>query len=92
MLAYHPAMAAAVQFYEKVEDEALHLPHEDRSKLASRLLESLDDDDLSPEWKEELARRVEEIDNGTAKLIPHDEVIAKVRARLEEAKTQRQSA
>ena len=86
-------MATAVQFYEKVEDEALHLPREDRSKLASRLLESLDEDvELTPEWKAELDRRIQSIEDGTAKLIPHEEVMANVRARLGEAKKQRQSS
>lgn len=75
--------------YETLESEALHLSREDRSKLATRLIESLDDDDdldPGPEWNEEIQRRLEEIDNGTAKLIPHDEVMASIRQRLKAAK------
>ena len=69
--------------YEQVRDEALQLPLEDRSRLASRLLESLDDDDdVSPEWLEEIRRRVKEIKNGTAKMVPHDEVMSNVRERV----------
>lgn len=69
--------------YEKVKDDALHLPLEDRSRLASRLLESLDDeDDVSPEWKDEIDRRLQEIDEGTAVMVPHEEVMANVRASL----------
>ena len=69
--------------YEQVKDEALQLPLEDRSRLASRLLESLDDDDdVSPEWLEEIRRRVKEIKNGTAKMVPHDEVMSNVRERV----------
>ena len=69
--------------YEQVKDEALQLPLEDRSRLASRLLESLDDDDdVSPEWLEEIRRRVNEIKNGTAKMVPHDEVMSNVRERV----------
>ncbi len=69
--------------YEKVEDDALLLPIEDRSRLASRLLESLDDDDdISPEWKDEIRRRVREMKEGTAIMVPHDEVMANVRASL----------
>ena len=76
-------MIPATISYEKVKDDALHLPIEDRSRLASRLLESLDDDDdVSPEWKDELDRRIQEIDDGTAEMIPHAEVMAKVRASL----------
>ena len=69
--------------YEQVKDEALQLPLEDRSRLASRLLESLDDDDdVSPEWLEEIRRRVKEIKNGTAKMVPHAEVMSNVRERV----------
>lgn len=79
-------MAATGHPYEILEDKVLHLSREDRSKLASRLLESLDDDELSPEWRSELQRRVRDIDEGRTKLITHDEVIAKVKARLEEVR------
>jgi putative addiction module component (TIGR02574 family) len=76
-------MVPATISYEKVKDDALHLPLEDRSRLASRLLESLDDDDdVSPEWLEEIRRRVKEMKDGTAIMIPHDEVMANVRASL----------
>lgn len=69
--------------YEQVKDEALQLPLEDRSRLASRLLESIDDDDdVSPEWLEEIRRRVNEIKNGTAKMVPHAEVMSNVRERV----------
>lgn len=77
------AMVTRVVSYEKVKDDALHLPIEDRSRLASRLLESLDDDDdISPEWKDELDRRLQEIDEGKAVMIPHAEVMANVRESL----------
>ena len=76
--------------YEKVKDDALHLPLEDRSRLASRLLESLDDDDdVSPEWKDEIHRRVQEMKDGTAVMIPHDEVMANVRASLAKIRDER---
>ncbi len=76
-------MVKSANSYEKVKDDALQLPLEDRSRLASRLLESLDDDaEVSPEWLEEIRRRVKEVKDGTAKMVPHDEVMANVRARL----------
>lgn len=76
-------MVASNGFYEKVKDEALHLPLEDRSRLASRLLESLDDgDDVSPEWKDELDRRLQEIGEGKTVMIPHADVMVSVRASL----------
>ena len=58
--------------YAHLEGEVLHLPREERSKLASKLLESLDDDDFqpTPEWKDELSRRANELDEGRAKALP----------------------
>jgi putative addiction module component (TIGR02574 family) len=69
-------MAKAAISYEQLENGALHLPREDRSKLASRLLVSLEDDDfeLSPEWAEELDRRVNEMDEGRAEMISSEEL------------------
>lgn len=76
-------MVTTAVSYEQVKEEALQLPLEDRSRLASRLLESLDDDDdVSPEWKDEIDRRLQEIDEGTAVMVPHAEVMANVRASL----------
>jgi len=60
-------------------ENALSLPETDRSYLASKLLESLDDGGVSKEWDEEIARRVSSIDDGSAQLIPHDEVMASAR-------------
>lgn len=72
-------MAAAVTSYDRIKDDALHLPLDDRSRLASRLLESLEEDDeVSAEWLEEIRRRVKSIDDGTTKLIPSEEVWKKV--------------
>jgi putative addiction module component (TIGR02574 family) len=70
--------------YELLENGALHLPREDRSKLAGRLLESLEDEDveLSPEWAEELDRRVKEMDEGTAKMISSEEAWKEINQRF----------
>ena len=90
---YHPDMSSVASQYDRVEDEALHLPLDQRSKLASKLLESLDDgddDEISPEWREELQHRVRSIDEGQAKLIPHDEVMERVKARLEQVRQAKQ--
>jgi putative addiction module component (TIGR02574 family) len=69
-------MAVTTLSYQRLEDEVLHLPRIDRSQLASRLLESLEEDEheLSPEWREELQRRVASIDAGKAKLIPAEDL------------------
>ena len=83
MLNYPPAMAGIAHSYEELEGEALHLTLQERSRLASRLLESLDDgDDLSDEWLSEIRQRVKSLDDGSAKLIPHSEVMTRVRKRI----------
>ena len=61
--------------------DALALPPEARAAVASSLLESLDDqvDEGAEEaWKEEIARRLDDIDKGKVRLIPW----ATVRRRL----------
>ena len=74
MLNYSPHMASSAELYDQVKDEALHLPREDRSRLASRLLESLDrDDEISPEWLAEVRRRTKDIDEGRTKLISSED-------------------
>ena len=76
-------MATTVQTYEALENEVLHLPLPDRSRLASRLLESLDDgEDVSEEWLSEIRRRSQSIDDGTAVLVPHHKVMANARDRI----------
>ncbi len=83
-------MSESAVAYEKIKDDALHLPLEDRSRLASRLLESLDDgDEISSEWLDEIRRRVEEIKNGTAKMVSHEEVMSNVRERLARSREER---
>ena len=77
-------MSVTFQSYEHLEKEVLHLARVDRSKLASKLLESLDEDDfeLSPEWREELPRRISDIDSGRAELIPAEDLWKKVNQRF----------
>ena len=74
-------MGAALK---EIEEQALRLPLKERGELAHRLIVSLDaEQEESPEaiakaWGEEIARRVAEIDAGTAKLVPHEEVVAEI--------------
>lgn len=71
--------------FDSVLQHALQLPAGERSRIASRLIESVDEADdveLSPAWRVEIADRMESIRQGTAKLIPHDEVMAGVRSKL----------
>jgi putative addiction module component (TIGR02574 family) len=76
-------MDTRVQTYADLEKEVLHLTLLERSRLASRLLESLDDgEDVSEEWLSEIQRRSRSIDDGTAILVPHDQVMENARDRI----------
>lgn len=72
---------------ENIIHNALLLPRDIRALIAEKLLESFDYEEpfeLSREWKEEIERRCQEIDNGTVQLIPGDQVLKEAIARLEE--------
>jgi len=61
---------------EEVLRETLKLPMEARAALAGSLLDSLDDmidEDAEAAWDVEIARRVREIDEGRAELVPWTE-------------------
>ena len=80
---------------KKIRDEALELPTKARAKLAHDLLVSLEDEPLeSPEnvekaWAAEIDRRIKDVKEGRAKLIPADEVLRRVRASLKRIRAQR---
>lgn len=62
---------------KQITEQVLTLPLTGRAYLAEKLLESLDSGDgfeLSPEWKQEIEKRCDEIDKGTVNLIPSDQV------------------
>ncbi len=69
---------------EELSRKARALPAEDRVRLAEELLATVQEVDAGVEaaWEEEIRRRIAEIDSGTAKLIPADEVFAEVRRLL----------
>ncbi|HZA54841.1 MAG TPA: addiction module protein [Candidatus Udaeobacter sp.] len=59
--------------HKRVLEEALRLPPEARAALAGHLLDSLDDsvdEDAEADWGKEIARRIDELDKGTAKTVP----------------------
>ena len=66
---------------DAITEQAMKLPPGDRTELAERLLFSVTgmQPDLHPSWEPELARRVAELDAGTAELTPADEVFAETR-------------
>lgn len=67
---------------EELSARAKTLPPEDRARLAEEMLASLDQDhDTADEaaWDREIERRVAEVEAGTAKLIPAEDVHAEAR-------------
>jgi putative addiction module component (TIGR02574 family) len=69
----------------ELEQKASQLSAEERARFALSLIESLEpteDDAVEEAWRVEAERRWSEIQSGEAKLIPGDEVFAKVRSRL----------
>jgi putative addiction module component (TIGR02574 family) len=68
-----------------IEEEALHLPPEQRAQLAQTLLLSLDSQDeaeVDAAWLAEARRRAAEIDRGEVEPIPAEEVRRKALALL----------
>ncbi len=67
--------------------QAAELPERDRATLAGLLIDSLDpeaDAEVEAAWANEVARRVAELDAGTAETIPWEEVRKELFARLNE--------
>jgi putative addiction module component (TIGR02574 family) len=75
--------AQALNITDLVE-HALAMPRPERSYIVTKLISSLDDDDIevSQEWRDEIHRRDEEMRNGTSPGIPHDEVMRGARELL----------
>ncbi|MGZ0076959.1 addiction module protein [Methylomonas sp. YC3] len=71
---------------QSIEQEVLHLPVEERARLAEKLLSSLDDlseQEIEKLWLLEAQRRAAEIDNGTVQLISAEEMEQRVQAILQ---------
>ena len=67
---------------DEIKTEALKLNPATRARLARDLLASLDTleaADLEQLWLDEAVRRDDELDQGTARLQPADEVLARAR-------------
>ena len=69
---------------EQLEVEALHLPRDERARLAEALISSLDEEsEVERAWNAEIRRRVAELDAGTVETIPAEQVFAELNALLE---------
>ena len=67
---------------DKVIEEALSLPAEERLSLIEKLLLSLNlpiDEEIDRMWAEDAEHRVSQIKEGKVKLVPGDEVFKKIR-------------
>jgi putative addiction module component (TIGR02574 family) len=67
-------------------NEALELPAEARAALADSLLDSLDtaeDTDVDQAWRVEIERRIVSLDERSAKLVPWEDVHARLNRRLQ---------
>lgn len=69
----------------EIQEEIRALSYSDQEALLKVLLEELDgpaDPDVDAAWLEEAQRRCREIDEGTVRCVPADEVFARLRASL----------
>ena len=70
---------------EKIYEQALDLPIDDRLILIDKLLHSTNlptQAEIDQVWAKEVERRCEELDKGEAKLISGEEVFEKIRKRF----------
>lgn len=68
---------------QNIENAALHLPREDRATLVQKLVLSFDiptREELRTDWLIEARRRADDLDAGTVRAVPGDEVIRKAQA------------
>ena len=69
---------------EVLEAEVLKLSPSERSRLLERLIVSLDDDvEIENAWTVEADRREAELDSGSVTAISGDQMMERLRARLE---------
>ena len=71
---------------EELEAQALRLSSQERGELVHRLMASLEGEpegtaeEIAKTWEEEVLRRISEIDEGRARLVPAEEVFTEIDA------------
>jgi len=71
---------------EQIKSEAMNLSPDDRADLADWLwVSATPRAEVEAAWDAEIARRIAEIDAGTATLIPAEEVMARIEEKLRKA-------
>lgn len=76
---------------QRLLDEARQLPPDEREWLAEFLLienESVSAIEVESAWDSEIQRRLDEIDSGAVEMIPGEEVLARMDARLKTRREQ----
>jgi hypothetical protein len=71
--------------FDTVLHEALALPSDQRSFLATQLIASLDEDEeekLIPEWTQEIKSRLERAQLHPSERVSHDQIMSDARALL----------
>jgi hypothetical protein len=69
---------------EVLESEVLALEPAERARLLERLIASLDSDpEIQEAWVQEAARREAQVTSSTASLVPGEEALARLRAKLQ---------
>lgn len=67
---------------EEIQAEAMKLSTEERAELADRLWASLSPQgEIDAAWDVEIERRVKQLEAGEVETIPHETVIAELRAK-----------
>ena len=69
----------------ELKQKAAQLTERERAELALELIESLDGEPeagVDEAWRNEVARRIAQIERGEVQLIPGDEVFARLRRKL----------
>lgn len=74
---------------DQVEEALLALNRRDRAAVIQRGLRSLDreieespQEEIDTAWRDELSRRIDDIESGKVKMLSFDEVLANVRLEL----------
>jgi len=68
---------------QKLLEEALTLPADERADLAATLIESIEeaeDEGVEEAWAEEIGRRIQEVESGAVKTIPWSEARLRILA------------
>lgn len=72
-------MSTEVIDITSVLQSALAMPRTERSYIAERLLVSLEDDDeMPPQWREEMDARVQRRERGETRSYSHEEIMAEL--------------